>query len=228
MKRLVNLITLALFFLSLTVYPSLVQGKTSDSPEENVVDYAPVSNDVLGLTPEQKAKLEEFRKARREEQKAHFDKIRKLRQELRELMEDPEANEKDILNLYEQMSGLRAERFKNSLRERHEFRKILTPEQLEKLDKFKSRMVRSLSWAKRDGRTRPFSSSGQDESLLGERRPFWSASAPALVVALAQVIGEDCQRSTAERAELYEARSLIGLFFYLIFSRGVLFLFHEK
>jgi len=145
MKRLVNLITLALFFLSLTVYPSLVQGKTSDSPEENVVDYAPVSNDVLGLTPEQKAKLEEFRKARREEQKAHFDKIRKLRQELRELMEDPEANEKDILNLYEQMSGLRAERFKNSLRERHEFRKILTPEQLEKLDKFKSRMVERRS-----------------------------------------------------------------------------------
>lgn len=140
MKRLVNLTTLVLFFLTLTVYPSLVQGKTSDSPREDGVGYAPVSNDVLGLTPEQKAKLEEFRKAKREEQKAHFDKMRKLRQEMRELMEDPEANEKDILNLYEQMSGLRTERFKNSLRERNEFRKILTPEQLEKLDKFKSRM----------------------------------------------------------------------------------------
>lgn len=140
MKRLVKLTTLALFFLTLTVYSPLVQGQTSDSPEENAVDYAPVSNEVIGLTPEQKARLEELRKARLEERKAHFEKMQRLRQEMRELMQDPQANEKDIINLYEQMSSLRAERFRNSLRDRNEFRKILTPEQLEKLDRFKARI----------------------------------------------------------------------------------------
>lgn len=140
MKRLVELTILALFFLTLTVYSPLVQGQTSDSPEENAVDYAPVSNDVIGLTPEQKAKLEELRKARQGERKAHFEKMQRLRQEMRELMQDPQANEKDILNLYEQMSSLRAERFRNSLRDRTEFRKILTPEQLQKLDRFKARI----------------------------------------------------------------------------------------
>ncbi|MDH5467370.1 MAG: Spy/CpxP family protein refolding chaperone [Candidatus Aminicenantes bacterium] len=140
MKKLVNLTALTLFFLSMAVYPSLVRGQTSESPEANVIDYAPASKDVLGLTPEQKAKLEEFRKSRREEQRAHLEKMRKLRQEMRELIQDPESNEKGILDLYEQMSRLRAERFRNSLRDRNEFRKILTPEQLEKLDNLKSRM----------------------------------------------------------------------------------------
>jgi Spy/CpxP family protein refolding chaperone len=139
-KRMVKLTALALFFLSATVYPSLVQGQTSESPEGDVMDYAPASDDVLGLTPEQKAKLEEFRKARREEQRAHLDKMRKLRQEMRDLMQDPESNEKGILDLYEQMSRLRAEQFRTSLRDRSEFRKILNPEQLEKLDQLKSRM----------------------------------------------------------------------------------------
>ena len=140
MKRLVKLTALALFFMSVTVYPPLVQGQTPESPEGDVMDYETASDDVLGLTPEQKAKLEEFRKARREEQRAHLEKIRKLRQEMKDLMENPESNEKGILDLYEQMSRLQAERFRASLRGRSEFRKIMTPEQLEKLDKLKSRM----------------------------------------------------------------------------------------
>lgn len=140
MKRLVKLTALGLFFLSVTVYPSLVQGQTSESPERDVMDYAPASDEVLGLTPEQKAKLEEFRNARQEEQRAHLEKMRKLRQEMRGLMQDPESNEKGIIDLYEQMSRLRVEQFRTSLRARNEFRKILTPEQLEKLDKLKSRM----------------------------------------------------------------------------------------
>jgi len=140
MRKLVNLTALALFFLGMAVYPSLVHGQTSELPEEDFLDFAPASKDFLGLTPEQKAKLEEFRRLRREEQRAHFEEMRKLRQEMRELMLDPEANEKDILKLYDRMSGLRAEQFRNSLKNRNEFRKILTPEQLEMLDKLKRRM----------------------------------------------------------------------------------------
>ncbi len=136
-------LTVLVAFLSLTFLPSVVYGQASERPAKKACVESPRdARDFLGMTPEQKAKLEELRKLDREKRGAHFESMRKVRLEMREMMKDPEANENEILKLYGQMSTLRAEQFKNSLLGRKEYRKILTPEQLEKLEKFNKRLTR--------------------------------------------------------------------------------------
>ncbi len=103
---------------------------------------APLREDRLNLTPEQKTKLEEFRKARQEENEAFFEQMRKMRTDLREMMKDPQANEKKIDGLIDEMSKLRADRMKRSLRNSQEMKKIFTPEQLEKMKDMRMRMGR--------------------------------------------------------------------------------------
>lgn len=102
----------------------------------------PMRQDRLNLTPEQKTKLEDFGKARQEESKAFFEQMRKMRTDLREMMKDPQANEKKIDGLIDEISKLRADRMKRGLRNSQEMRKIFTPEQLEKMKDFRMRMGR--------------------------------------------------------------------------------------
>lgn len=141
MKRYTRLTALVLF-LSLTLFPSIVRGQVSDLPEEAAVESPQASRDFLGLTPEQKEKLEEFRKSGREMSRAYREEMRKVRLEMREMMKDAEANEKEILKLYGQMAKLRAEQFRHSLQRSKEFKNILTPEQLEKLESARKRISR--------------------------------------------------------------------------------------
>lgn len=142
MKKYVRLTALVLF-LSLILFPSIGRGQASNVPEEDATVESPqASRDFLSLTPEQKAKLEEFRKSGREKRRAYFDEMRKVQREMREMMKDAEANEKEILKLYDQMAGLRAEQFRYSLQRNKELKKILTPEQLEKLENARKRMSR--------------------------------------------------------------------------------------
>jgi Spy/CpxP family protein refolding chaperone len=94
----------------------------------------------LNLTPEQKTKLEELRKARQEEGKAIFEQVRKLRTELREAMNNPQADEKKIDGLIDEMSRVRASQMKNGLRSAREMEKVLTPEQLKKFREARARM----------------------------------------------------------------------------------------
>ncbi|MGB9907059.1 MAG: Spy/CpxP family protein refolding chaperone [Candidatus Saccharicenans sp.] len=93
--------------------------------------------DVLHLTPEQEKKLEEFRQARLAEAKAHQEKMAQLRQEFRKLMQDPKADEKKVNSLIDEMAKLRAERMKAMFKNRKEWEKILTPEQLKKLEEYR-------------------------------------------------------------------------------------------
>jgi len=149
MKRYVFFMTLILFFLSSTLFPFNAQAQEAKKPEKKVSqDYPTAWGKFLDLTPEQKSKLEEFRKKRQEERKASRENMRAAQKELRELMRDPEVNEKKILGIYDQLAKFRSDRFKKSLQHRKEIKKILTPEQWEKLEKFKKRM------AQRRGRSR--------------------------------------------------------------------------
>lgn len=142
MNRYFSLTMLALC-LSLTLIPSSVSGQRLYGPEEEAMLDSPRElEDLLGLTPEQKVKLEEFIKSAREKQRAHFESMRKLQLEMMDMMQDPEANEKEILKLYDQMSRLRAEQFRDSLQRRQEYKKILTPEQIEKLEMMRTRITR--------------------------------------------------------------------------------------
>jgi Spy/CpxP family protein refolding chaperone len=98
--------------------------------------------DWLNLTPEQKTKLEDFRKARQEERETFSEQMRKMQTDLRELMKDPSANEKNIDGLIDEMSRLRATQMKSGIRKSLDMKKILTPEQLEKLKDGRARMER--------------------------------------------------------------------------------------
>ncbi len=99
-----------------------------------------LAGEFLNLTPEQKAKIEELRKSRQHERKAFADQMQKYRTELRDLMKDPQANEKKINGLIDEMFKLRATQMKNAIKHREQVNKVFTPEQLEKMKKFRPRM----------------------------------------------------------------------------------------
>ena len=142
MKRYILFMTLILFFLSFTIFPPNAQGQEAKKPEKKVFrDHLSDWGDFLGLTPEQKSKLEEFRKKRQEDRKESMENMRAVRKELRELMQDPEANEKKILGIHDQLAKLRSNRFEKFVQHRKEIKKILTSEQWEKLEKYKKRMA---------------------------------------------------------------------------------------
>jgi len=94
----------------------------------------------LQLTPDQEAKLKDFRKARMDEQKAFREQTQKLRGELGPLMRDPKADEKKVDGLIDQLAKLRADQMKKGLQSRREVQKIFTPEQLEKLKTLRGRL----------------------------------------------------------------------------------------
>jgi len=96
----------------------------------------------LNLTAEQQKKLEAFRKGRQEESQAFRDGMMKDRQEMRQLMQDPAANQAKIDALIDQMSKVRADREKSAIRSRIERDKIFTPEQLEKMKAFRDGFMR--------------------------------------------------------------------------------------
>lgn len=149
MKKYVRWAALVLY-LSLILFPSIIRGQVSDVPEEDfAVESLQASRDFLSLTPEQKAKLEELRKLEREKNRAYREETRKVRLEIREMMKDAEANEKEVLELYDQMARLRAEQFMHSLQRSKEFKKILNPEQLEKLESARTRMTRRVDLQRR-------------------------------------------------------------------------------
>jgi Spy/CpxP family protein refolding chaperone len=93
----------------------------------------------LELTPEQQAKFDEIRKARQEEVKAFREEMGKFRPQLREAMKDPQADQAKIDGLIDRLSQVRAEHLKSTVRTHKDLEKVLTPEQLEKYRKVRSR-----------------------------------------------------------------------------------------
>jgi Spy/CpxP family protein refolding chaperone len=94
----------------------------------------------LELTPDQQAKFDEVRKARQDEAKAFREEMRQLRPELREAMKDPKADQKRIDGLIDQLGQARAAHLKSLVRSVKDLEKVLTPEQLEKYRKVRSRI----------------------------------------------------------------------------------------
>jgi len=143
MKRYVLFMALILFFLGSTIFPPIAHSQEAKKPEKKVArDYPATWEEYLDLTPEQKSKLAEFRIKRQAEREESMKNMQAVRKELRELMRDPEANEKKILGIYDKLAKFRSDRFKKSIQHRKEIKKILTPEQWEKLEKIKKRIAR--------------------------------------------------------------------------------------
>lgn len=142
MKRSLLFIVLGFTLLSFAVFATAVYGQPERKAEKEVAKerFSPPRG-FLNLTPEQKAKLEEFRKMRQEERQEFQKKMRPLRDELHKLLQDPNSSQKDIDSLIDQIAKLQSSHFKRVVQQRREMRKVFTPEQLEKLDKLKKRMA---------------------------------------------------------------------------------------
>ena len=130
MKKRILVISLTIIFLGLFLFQVDSSAQMRQRPQRNVD-----RENFLDLTPEQKDQFKELRKGRLEENKQLFEKMKNLRQSLRDLKQDPEASEKKIDNMIDEITKLQANRMKLAFRHRQELKKILTPEQLEKLEK---------------------------------------------------------------------------------------------
>jgi Spy/CpxP family protein refolding chaperone len=129
MKKSILGLALAAIILSC----GLIFATGQDQPQEKERHF-------LNLTPEQKTQLEKYREARRAENQAFRDKMGKLEEDWRAIRRDPQADSKKVDALIDEMASLRANHWKGMYHSRTELRKIFTPEQLAKLDRFKERM----------------------------------------------------------------------------------------
>lgn len=132
-KRLNRLIPalLAAVVLTALFFPAGAQAQRREK-------FRMLARDVLDLTPEQEKALDDLRKVREERGQAFRDEMRKMRGELQDLLRAPSGDEKKIEGLIDEMFRLRSGRLKGVLRHRKDVEKILTPEQLEKLKKYRA------------------------------------------------------------------------------------------
>jgi len=133
-----------------------------------------MARDLFNITPEQEKKLQELREAGRKDRQAFHDEMLKMRGEMRELMKDSQANAAKIDKLIDSRARLRAEQEKRAFRSREEWRKVFTPEQLQKIDKYRglfrerfaARQGRGTAGEGRGWRT------GNGGRARGWRRPY--------------------------------------------------------
>jgi Spy/CpxP family protein refolding chaperone len=137
MRKYALFVIIACAFLSFTFFSvSLLGQAEKKAAKEESKGYLP-QRSFLDLSAEQKSKLEEFRKTRQEDMKQFQEKMRPLREKLQTLLRDPNSDLKEINALIDQTSNLRADHQKKAIAQRREIRKIFTPEQLEKLERFR-------------------------------------------------------------------------------------------
>ncbi len=120
----------------------------------------------LGLSAEQEAQWREQREARREASRAQRDESRALREQLRALLEAPTVDENAVRALGRKQGELAAARARARVEERLALRKLLTPEQLEKLGELRREHAgarHARRQQRRGGRD------GADEHEAGER-----------------------------------------------------------
>ncbi|MFB0566122.1 MAG: Spy/CpxP family protein refolding chaperone [Candidatus Aminicenantaceae bacterium] len=139
MKKYALGVFLVVFLFSLTFFPDEASAQSERKQGRLMGRSFLFMEKFLDLTPEQKEQLEELRKVRREERLNFQDEIRKMRGEFRELIKDPEANEEKINDIIDKMAQLRANHIKGTIKHRQEAKKIFTPEQLEKIEKFEKK-----------------------------------------------------------------------------------------
>lgn len=135
---------LGFLFLTVGVFSQQPPAKPEKPAKPAPGPQGPLANlkDFLKLTPEQEAKLKDLQKGRQEEAKAFRDQMQKLRGELNPLLKDPKADQNKINGMIDQMAKLSADRMKKGLANRNPLQKILTQEQLDKLNQVRGRGMR--------------------------------------------------------------------------------------
>jgi len=136
MKKQASVFCVILGFLLLVFLPLAAQEEPGPAP---VPGQGPGPEGRLAkwleLTPEQQAKLKDMRTLRQEAMKGLHEQQAKLQKELEALMEEPKADQKKVEGLIDEMAKLQASRMKSNFQFRQDMAKVLTPQQLEKLQK---------------------------------------------------------------------------------------------
>jgi Spy/CpxP family protein refolding chaperone len=83
----------------------------------------------LNLTPEQKARLQEHRKAHKGQGKHHWEQMKQKKEALKQELEKPDMDEAKVKALHAEMQELHRQAADHRLQGILEVRKILTPEQ---------------------------------------------------------------------------------------------------
>jgi Spy/CpxP family protein refolding chaperone len=135
-------IGLAAAVLAVAAWAGAAQAQQGPAPQERPrTDMRTLrqemARDLFNITPDQEKMLRELREAGRKDRQAFRDEMLKMRDEMRALMKDPQANAAKIDKLIDARARLRAEREKKAFRSREDWRKVFTPEQLEKMSKYR-------------------------------------------------------------------------------------------
>lgn len=133
------------------LWPGPVSGQqtSQDKPQpQEKSRLRDLAKDLFNITPDQEKKIQEFREARMKDHQAFRDEMAKVREEMRALMKDPKANEAKLDGVIDRMAKLRADRVKAAFRERGQWEKIFTPEQLEKMKKYRGEFAGRLGFGR--------------------------------------------------------------------------------
>jgi Spy/CpxP family protein refolding chaperone len=141
MKKQTVALSVIMGFLLLALLPLAAQDEPGPAPVPGE-GFGPGPQKWLDLTPDQQTKLKEIKKLRQEAMKGFREQHLKIGEELNTLMADPQADQKKIDGLIDEIAKLQAAHMKSGFKFRQDMEKILTPQQLEKLKKAKTTFQR--------------------------------------------------------------------------------------
>ena len=138
MKHCAMLSTIVGLFIMLTATEALAHcgncgvggGKRMRQNDERCgCTFGPKMNEQLGLTAEQKSKVDALRDKAQKDNEPHLKKLKKLREEMRELWMADNPSEKAILKQQDKMAPRRDKMRKRRVRFKLDVFALLTPEQ---------------------------------------------------------------------------------------------------
>ncbi len=139
-----KLMAISVVLLFLFVITSMLSAQPLRRPGAFWPGLGPRWQEWLGLTADQKSKIESLRQTHQKEMQGLWDKLAELQKQLREARQDPKADPKKIDSLIDEIFKLRAAQMKARIKHQAEIEKVLTKEQKDKLDQAKQRMSRFL------------------------------------------------------------------------------------
>ncbi|KPK97532.1 MAG: hypothetical protein AMJ95_08680 [Omnitrophica WOR_2 bacterium SM23_72] len=155
-------ISLAVFLLmtgTLYAQPPREKGRPYAGPKDRIIQE-------LNLSPEQQSRLEENRKAQRQEMKRLHDAVKEKNTKLREALKNPGVTREGVQPLTNELKSLQAQLIDSRINGILAVKEILTPEQFSRFNEMmekrsRPRKTRFLKWCeKRFGR-----GGGEDHDL---------------------------------------------------------------
>lgn len=121
------------FLLSSSVYAEHSHGREGRMEQSAREKKHEMLVEELGLTPEQETRLKQQREEFRNKNKELMEKMRSKRKELKQELEEPNIDRAKVDKIIGDIKNLTGEKLSNRVNKIISMKKILTPEQFEKL-----------------------------------------------------------------------------------------------